>query len=420
MISVADYRLAGPTLGAVTSSTRRVRVRPTGEDHRVTTLELFFDLVFVFAFTQVTALMADDPTPVGALRGLVVLALLWWAWCSYAWLGNQAQADEGVVRATLIVAMTAMFVVALAIPESFEDIGGGLFAPFVLAACYVVVRIAHLVCYWVAAGDDSGLKRQLLVTAVPVVPAFALLMIGGAVGPPYQTLFWALALLVDYSGIWVTGTGGWRVHSAAHFAERHQLIMIVALGESLVAIGVGVSDKAISAPVVVAAILGVALAVSLWWLYFDVVAAVAERALADARGEARVRLARDSYTYLHFPIVISIIYIALGLKKVLEYVADTGHHDLSEPLTGTPLVALYGGVAVYLLGHVAFRKRNVGTWNPHRTVTAVLLLALLPLAWRIPAIAALGLVAGVLIALVAYELVRFASARDQVRHTHGA
>ena len=156
----------------------------------------------------------------------------------------------------------------------------------------------------------------------------------------------------------------------------------------------------------------------MWWLYFDVVAPVAERALADARGEAQVRLARDSYTYLHFPIVISIIYIALGLKKVLEYVADTGHHDLSEPLTGTPLVALYAGVAVYLLGHVAFRKRNVGTWNPHRTVAAVLLLALLPLAWRIPAIAALGLVAGVLIALVAYELVRFASARDEVRHTH--
>jgi low temperature requirement protein LtrA len=312
--------------------------------------------------------------------------------------------------------MAAMFVVALAIPESFADLEGGLFAPFVLAACYAVVRIAHLVCYWLAAGDDSGLRRQLLVTAVPVVPAVALLVVGGAVGPPYQTLFWAGALLVDYSGIWLTGTTGWRVHSAAHFAERHQLIMIVALGESLVAIGVGVAEKAISGWVIVGATLGVALSVSLWWLYFDVVAQVAERALAHSRGDDRVRLARDSYTYLHFPIVISIIYIALGLKKVLEYVADTDHHDLTDALTGAPLVALYGGVAVYLLGHVAFRKRNVGTWNPHRTIAAVLLLALLALAWQLPAIAALGLVTGVLVALVAYELVRFAAARDEVRH----
>jgi low temperature requirement protein LtrA len=400
----------------VTTTSRRVRFRPTDEQHRVTTLELFFDLVFVFAFTQVTALMAANPTAVGAVRGLVILALLWWAWCSYAWLGNQAQADEGVVRGTLIVAMAAMFVVALAIPESFADLEGGLFAPFVLAACYAVVRIAHLVCYWLAAGDDSGLRRQLLVTAVPVVPAVALLVVGGAVGPPYQTLFWAGALLVDYSGIWLTGTTGWRVHSAAHFAERHQLIMIVALGESLVAIGVGVAEKAISGWVIVGATLGVALSVSLWWLYFDVVAQVAERALAHSRGDDRVRLARDSYTYLHFPIVISIIYIALGLKKVLEYVADTDHHDLTDALTGAPLVALYGGVAVYLLGHVAFRKRNVGTWNPHRTIAAVLLLALLALAWQLPAIAALGLVTGVLVALVAYELVRFAAARDEVRH----
>ncbi len=140
---------------------RLVRVRPTDESHRVTTLELFFDLVFVFAFTQVTQLMADDPTASGALRGLVLMALLWWAWCSYAWLGNQAHADEGVVRLTVIVAMAAMFVVALSIPESFADRPGGLFAPFVLAACYAVVRLAHLACYLVAAGDDAGWRGRV-------------------------------------------------------------------------------------------------------------------------------------------------------------------------------------------------------------------------------------------------------------------
>ncbi|MGB8383499.1 MAG: low temperature requirement protein A, partial [Dermatophilaceae bacterium] len=123
-----------------------------------------------------------------------------------------------------------------------------------------------------------------------------------------------------------------------------------------------------------------------------------------------------SYTYLHFPIVISILFVGLGLKKVLEYVSDSTHHSLTEPLTGVPLVALYGGVAVHLLGHVGFRRRNVGTWNPHRTIVAAALLVLLPVAWRIPALAALAIVAGLLSLLVGYELVRFRQARDRVRH----
>ena len=382
----------------------------------MTTLELLFDLVFVFAFTQVTQLMADHPTATGALQGFVVLALLWWAWCSYAWLGNQAYADEGVVRLTMITAMTAMFVVALAIPESFDDLAGGLSAPLVLAACYALVRVAHLACYLVAAGDDSELRRQLLYTGIPVVMAVALLVIGGLIGPPYQSALWALALLVDYAGIWIAGTSGWRLNSPGHFAERHGLILIVALGESLVAIGVGVAGKPVSTAVIVASILGVAIAVSLWWLYFDVVAHVAEQVLSAAEGQERSRLARDSYTYLHFPIVISVIFIALGLKKVLEYVADTDDHQLSDALTGVPLVALYVGVAVHLIGHVAFRRRNIGTWNPHRSLAAVILVLLLPLAWQLPALAALAMVAGVLACLVGYEARRFRVDRDRVRH----
>ncbi|MEJ7708022.1 MAG: low temperature requirement protein A [Nocardioidaceae bacterium] len=386
----------------------------------MTTLELLFDLVFVFAFTQVTQLMADDPTATGALRGLVLLALLWWAWCSYAWLGNQAHADEGLVRLTVIVAMVAMFVVALAIPESFADLPGGLFAPFVLAACYAVVRLAHLACYLVAAKDDPELQHQLLLTAVPVAGACAMLVVGGALGPPYQAGLWALALLVDYAGIWLAGTSGWRVNSPVHFAERHGLIVIVALGESLVAIGVGVTERPISVAVITASILGVAVAVSLWWLYFDVVAHVAEGVLSATQGPARSKLARDSYTYLHFPIVISIIFLALGLKKVLEYVSDAEHHELTDALTGVPLIALYGGVAVHLLGHVAFRRRNVGSWNPHRSFVATLLILLLPVAWRLPALASLALVASLLVALVGYEVLRFGQARDQVRHSQSA
>jgi low temperature requirement protein LtrA len=394
------------------------RFLSTDAGHRVSTLELLFDLVFVFAFTQVTAQMAADPTPTGVLRGLVLLALLWWAWSSYAWLGNQAHADEGVVRLTFIVAMIAMFVVALAIPEAFADQPGGLYAPFVLAVGYGVVRLAHLACYFVAAAGDGGLRRQLLLTAVPVVSAAGLLVAGAALGPAWQTALWALALVVDYAGIWLAGTSGWRLPSPVHFAERHGLIVIVAIGESLVAIGVGVTGQPIAAAVIAAAVLGVGVAVCLWWLYFDVVAHVAERTLSATQGQQRSRLARDSYTYLHFPMVVSIIFIALGLKKTLEYVSGTGHHDLGDPMTGVPLVALYGGVAVYLLGHVAFRRRNIGTWNPHRSLAAVLLLALIPLAWQLPALGALALVGVVLAGLVGYEMVHFAEARRRVRHGH--
>lgn len=393
-------------------------VRFTEATHRVTTLELLFDLVFVFAFTQVTALMGANPTTAGALRGLVLLALLWWAWSAYAWLGNLAHAEEGVVRLGIIVAIAAMFIVALAIPESFDDLPSGVFAPFVLAACYAIVRLVQLACYYLAASQDPGQRHMLLLMAVPVTAAAGLLVAGGALGPPYQTAVWALALVVDYTGLWLIGTSGWRLTAPGHFAERHSLIVIVAIGESLVALGVGVSEQPLSAAVILAATLGVMVAVALWWLYFDVVAHVAERVLGQAQGEERGRLARDSYTYLHFPIVISIIFIALGQKKALEYVADTTTHDLTDPLTGVPLIALYGGIAVYLLGHVAFRRRNIRTWNPHRSITAAVFLLLLPIAWQLPALAALALAASLLAALVTYEMIRFGDARAQVRLHH--
>jgi low temperature requirement protein LtrA len=391
------------------------RFQATDDGHRVTTLELFFDLVFVFAFTQVTQLMAGTPTAVGGLRGLVLLSLLWWAWCSYAWLGNQAHAEEGIVRVTMLMAMAAMFVVALAIPESFSDLPGGLFDPAVLAIAYVLVRALHLGCYFVAAGEDRGLRRQLGLTAIPVAAAGCLLVAGGIVGPPYQTLLWALALVVDYAGIWLAGSSGWRLNSPAHFAERYGLIVIVAIGESVVALGVGVNENPISVPVLVGATLGFVVSGCLWWLYFDVSAHVAEECLEQAQGEERSRLARDAYTYLHFPIVVSVIFLALGLKKTLQYVADSDHHHLTDALTGLPLIGLYAGPALYLLAHVGFRARNTGAWNRPRTVAAAILMALLPLGWRIPALASLGVVAAVLVGLIAYELVVFGEHREEIR-----
>jgi low temperature requirement protein LtrA len=405
---------AAPGSGAGSRSRIRARVLPGDAGHGVTTLELFFDLVFVFAITQVTAFMADDLGWRGLLRGLVLLALLWWSWCSYAWLGNQAHADEGVVRGAVVVAMAALFLVALAIPEAWGDEGGGVSAPIVLAVALALVRTLHLGVYAVAAVGDTGLRRQLLRTAVPVGIAAVLLVVGAALGGVAQTALWALALLVDYTGIYVTGTD-WRLPSPRHFAERHGLIVIIALGESIIAVGVGVGGLPVTLPIMAAALLGLAVSVALWWLYFDVVAPVAERVLSSREGVDRVRLARDSYTYLHLPMIAGIIYLALGLKKVAEYVADTEHHALTDPLTGTALWALYGGVAVYLFAHLAFRMRNVGSINRPRAVIAVVLL-LAPLGVQyLPALVSLAVLAGLLGALIAFEVVHYAEARAAVR-----
>src|SRR5215210_1720488 len=392
----------------------RTRFLPTRENHAVTTLELFFDLVFVFAITQVTALMADDIGPRGLLRGLVLFALLWWCWCSYAWLGNQARADAGLVRAAMLIAMAALFLAALAIPEAWGDEDGGLSAPVVLAGCIGLVRLLHLSVYWLAAGEDSGLRRQLARTAVPVATAAVLLVVGAVLGGPAQTVLWALALVIDYGGVYASGTD-WRLPAPGHFAERHGLIMIIALGESLIAVGVGVADLPLTVPIAVSAVLGLTVSVALWWEYFDVVAPVAERVLARTPVERRSRLARDSYTYLHFPMIAGVIYLALGLKKVAEYVGDTERHVLSDPLSPTPLWAMFGGVALYLVGHLGFRMRNVGSINPPRAV-AVALLLLAPLGLQhVPALAALAVLAGLLVALVVFEVLRYAEARARVR-----
>jgi len=183
--------------------------------------------------------------------------------------------------------------------------------------------------------------------------------------------------------------------------------VIIALGESIVALGLGASHT-LDRGVIVAALLGLAIAAALWWLYFDVVAIVAERKLREATGNAQLSMARDSYSYLHLPMVAGIILFAVGAKKTLG--------DVGEPLKLVPAVALCGGTALYLVAHILFRLRNVRSLNRQRIVAAALLLALLPLAVELPALATLALVAALCVGLIAYEAIRFADARDRVRH----
>ena len=398
------------------STPRHPRIQSVSEEARVTPIELFFDLVFVFSLTQVTSLMGHDPSLRDIARGLLVLALLWWSWVGYAWLGNVVRADEGVGRVAMFGAMTSSFVLALSVPEAFEDHPLGLQGPVVFALAYLAVRVLHLAIFLLASGDDAGLRRQVWRFSPSVIGSTLLLLVASQLDGGAQTLMWVAVVVFDYVGTMLAGASGWRLNSAAHFAERHGLIVIVALGESIVAIGVGVAGQAISVPVVVASVLGLTVAGCVWWAYFDVVAIVAERVLRRVQGEERARLARDSYSYLHLPMIAGIILLALGLEEVLASVGEESHQNLSDPLPPVPLGAMYCGVALYLLSHVAFRYRIWRHITVQRVVVAALLIALIPAAARLPALGALGLLTAVMVGLVALEAVRFSDFRERVRH----
>ena len=372
---------------------------PAAAEPRVTPLELFFDLVFVFALTQVTAMLAADATWPGLVRGLLVLGALWWAWAAYAWLTNEVSGEDGRARLVVFVAMAAMILVALAVPEAFDA------HALLFALAYAVVRIAHLALFWVAVEDEAvhGAVIRLLPTAT-VGPA--VLVVAALADGALQGLLWATALAIDYGGPYVRGVSGWRVH-AAHFAERFGLIVIIALGESIVAIGIGAADEPITVRLAVAAVLGVAAVCALWWAYFDVVAVVAERKLTEAQGDERTAMARDSYAYLHLPMIAGIVLFALGLKSTLAH--------LDEPLEVVPVAGLCGGVALYLVAHVLFRLRNVRTLNRPRIVTAALAVATVPFALEADALAALAVVTALCGALIVYEAIRYREARARVR-----
>ncbi|MFD3928869.1 low temperature requirement protein A [Streptomyces sp. NPDC058614] len=366
----------------------------TEDGHRVTPAELFFDLVFVYAITQVTALMAADPTAQRLLGAGVVLALLWWCWCCFAWLGNVVRADSGPMFGVLIAVMAVVLVVSLTVPEVYTDAPGGLDAPLVFVLCYGAVRLLHLVTYWLSDREDQALHATLRRTALlSVAPPFALLLVGSAFTGITQILIWLGAVLIDYLGIYVTGSSGWRVASPGHFSERHGLIVIIALGESIVAIGVGVSGLPLNAPVLLAAPAGLLVVAGLWRLYFRRLSEPAEHRLAALEGDDRTRFARDVYTFLHLPLVAGVVLTALGMKKALQQVADTDHYDLSEPLHGVVAWALTGGVGIFVLAAAAILLRTTGRASPVLVAGGLVLLCAGPAVAVVPALLALTVLA---------------------------
>jgi low temperature requirement protein LtrA len=384
-----------------TSSGHRAQRLSTSmrRDERVTPLELFFDLVFVLAITQCTALMYHHPTWEGLGQGLLVLALLWWSWGAYAWLTSVLDPEDDAVRIAMFAAMAGLLIASICIPQAFGDLA----VEFVIA--YAVVRVAHIALFVLASRDDRDLRHSVATLTVSTAIGVGLLLAGALVGGTGQAVIWVLALALDLGGPYFFGAAGWKL-VPGHFAERHGLIIIIALGESIVAIGAGAHG--LDAGMAIAAVLGVGLAAAMWWTYFDVVAIVAARRLAEAEpGRVQNEMARDSYSYMHFLMVAGIVLAALGLKTVLG--------DVDEPLGAVPTFALLGGLSVYLLGHVAFRFRHVHTINRQRLGLAVLLVAAVPLADGVAPLAILAIVDVVLAAMIAYETHLYGEGRARLR-----
>ncbi|MEV1144956.1 low temperature requirement protein A [Micromonospora sp. NPDC049799] len=395
---------------------------------RVTRLELFYDLVFVFAFFNVTTLTSANLNPRTLLESLAVLALLWWCWTGFAALGNVVRADQGIMPVVGFLIMAAVFVLALTTAVAFRDEPGGLYGPFVFACAYLVTWVVKVVALWTTIPPNRAAVGRSALLTVPTMGG-ALVILAAATLPQRLTpeherdvrlALWVVALLMEYGvGLLLTRTG-WRLRSVGHWAERHALIVLVALGESVIALGVGSTSRAgrpITVSIIVAAVLGIAVVATLWWLYFDLLALAVEQVLHGVRGPERIPLARDVYTYLHLPLIVGIILVALGLKRLLSGVITAPRAAAREALGGLDLLVLYGGLVVFLLALVAVEWRAFRRLDGLSLGAGALVAAAAPLAYRLPPLTALVLLTGFVGLLVLVRLRGTRHMRAHVRDT---
>ena len=365
-------------------------IDPAAAERRTTPVELLWDLVFVFAVTQVTLLLYHDLSWGGLGRGLLVLALVWWAWSAFVWVTNVHDPSSRPVRLVLFAGMILTFIVALALPEAFGD-DAALFA-----VAYAGVRMLHLGLYADASRRGDASWASIAGFAVTVVVGMALLIAGAVLEGTAQTWLWVAAAAIDYAGpalLTRERLRGLQRVAVAHFAERYGLFIIICLGESIIAIGVGAEDHALDAELIGAVALASLVTIGLWWAYFDRVAGAAEERLTTH--EDPVLAAADAYSYLHLLLVAGIIVTAIGLKTAVGHPGD--------PLGDGARLALFGGVALYLLGHAAFVARLLGGVQPGKIAAAVACAVLYLITGDAPAWLTVGLLAGVLALLAVAE-----------------
>jgi low temperature requirement protein LtrA len=370
------------------------------EEQRVSPIELFFDLIFAFAFTQVTTLWLEHATWGGLGQGLVILALLWWVWASYAWLTNTADAQASIVWAVLLFATACLFVAALAAPTAFTR-HGVLFAVALFA-----VLAAFVGLYALVSRPERDQLAAVLRMARTELPAAALLLGASFAPAAWRAGLWTLAVVVGLFGPNLNGLSGWRVYPA-HFAERHGLILLIAIGESLGAIGFGARGTPLDTGEIVAAVLGLVVAASFWLAYFDFASTGIESLLRERRGTERIALARDAYTYWHLPMAGGILLFAFAMRTMLTHVASD--------LRLVPALALCCGSAIYLGAFVGLRWRVSRKLGRGRPIAALAFALLTPVPIYESALLGLALVTVVWLALHAYELIFWRAERARRR-----
>ena len=377
-----------------------------GEEQRATTLELFYDLVFVFAITQVSHLLLDHLDWTGVGQSVLVLLVVWWSWNYTTWATNELDPVSPVVRLVLIAVMLASLLMAVAIPDAFGD------RALLFAGGYVAIQVGRTAFLTFAAAPAGSLERTRASRILLWFVASGVLWLAGAViGGTGQVMLWLIALALDYGAPLVTfrvpglpkvDPSAWELETS-HFAERFQLFVIIALGESIVLTGATLSDLDLDAARVAAfgiAFLGSA---ALWWLYFNSAAALAQQALE--RSENRTLAARDAYTYLHVVIVLGVIVAAVGDELVIAHP--------TEVLPGAEVAAVVAGPAIYLVALSLFRLRMAGSISPSRLIGALACVAIGALGGVVSGLVLAGSIVAVLVAVIVYEHAR-ASRRSAV------
>jgi low temperature requirement protein LtrA len=352
------------------------------EERRTTPVELLWDLVFVFAITQVTTLLWRDQTWGGFGRAMLVLALVWWAWSAYVWAANAQTAGSPTLRVCLLVSSISIFIAGLSVPHAFGSEG------MLFAVTYAIVRFLHLALYADASRRGNAKWSAIGAFAFTVAIGMALLIAGALVGGTARIVLWVLAAAIDYAGpAWLTRERlrGLQRVAVAHFAERYSLFVIICLGESIVAVGVGAlgpsAERPLNDELVVAVALGLLITVAMWWTYFEGLADDAAERLR--RHEDPVLAAADAYSYLHLVIVAGIITFAVGVKVLTR-------DSVSSPLPDPARLALCGGVAMYLVGNAAFSLRLLGELEYEKLAVAAALLVLYAVTPGLPAWVAAG------------------------------
>lgn len=392
---------------------------------RVDRFEVFFDLVFVFSFFNIARSTAADLSGRGLLHALLVLAVLWWCWVVHTVVATRIRIGEGYVPVLMVVGMAALFCFALALPRAFGDPQGGIGGPVVVAISYVVIRAVHLALFLRVVRDNPVERRQLLRYA-PELTLSTILLLAAALVPLYlpgtsmdeliRDVLWVTVVLLQYGTGLLANTWGWEVTSAEHWTERYDLILIIALGESVISVGLGSNliGQSPTWPGMTAAVFGIVFTAALWWAHYDVIGPAARIALHASQGRPRVRMARDAYAYLYLPMIAGIMLFALGAEGIVHDVAEPGV-PVGQPAHGPDVPLLFGGVLCYLAGNMLFQLRTLHTLSWLRLGTLAVLAVAIPPAMHLPGLGALALLTAICVGLAVAEVVLMSEARQALR-----